>query len=281
MFGFIGWAFWGNAAVVAKDQGMTLLLNIFCGTIVNAAQGIANQVNATVTRFVSNFMTAVNPQITKQYASGDYESMNRLIIRSTKFSAFLMLLLIIPIIVNIDDLLGIWLVEVPVHTSSFVSLILFYSFVDCFTSGLITGILANGKIKKYEIALTITYAANILFAYLALKNGMQPEALYALLIVFKLIVLATQLWLGKDMFALPLGTYLRSMLKYVSPVLVLGFVLIYVPWHAIDSTILRMVLSVCIVELLLMSAILVMGLERTERAFLFSKIQQITNKIKK
>lgn len=281
MFGFIGWAFWGNAAVVAKDQGMTLLLNIFCGTIVNAAQGVANQVNATVTRFVSNFMTAVNPQITKQYASGDYGSMNRLIIRSTKFSAFLMLLLIIPIIVNIDDLLGIWLVEVPIHTSSFVSLILFYSFVDCFTSGLITGILANGKIKKYEIALTITYVANILSAYLALKNGMQPEALYVLLIVFKLIVLATQLWLGKDMFALPLGTYLRSMLKYVFPVLVLGIVLIYVPWHVIDATILRMVLSVCIVELLLISAILVMGLERTERAFLYSKIQQITNKIKK
>lgn len=281
MFGFIGWAFWGNAAVVAKDQGMTLLLNIFCGTIVNAAQGVANQVNATVTRFVSNFMTAVNPQITKQYASGDYESMNRLIIRSTKFSAFLMLLLIIPIIVNIDDLLGIWLVEVPVHTSSFVSLILFYSFVDCFTSGLITGILANGKIKKYEIALTITYAANILFAYLALKNGMLPEVLYVLLIVFKLIVLAVQLCLGKDMFALPLGTYLRSMLKYVFPVLVLGIFLIYVPWHAIDATILRIVLSVCIVELLLVSAILVMGLERTERAFLFSKIQQITNKIKK
>lgn len=281
MFGFIGWAFWGNAAVVAKDQGMTLLLNIFCGTIVNAAQGVANQVNATVTRFVSNFMTAVNPQITKQYASGDYESMNKLIIRSTKFSAFLMLLLIIPIIVNIKDLLGIWLVEVPVHTSSFVSLILFYSFVDCFTGGLITGILANGKIKKYEIALTITYAANIVFAYLALKYGMQPETLYVLMIVFKFIVLLIQLWLGKDMFALPLGAYARSMMRYVLPILALGIILIFVPWHSIDSMILRMALSVCVVEFLLISVMLMMGLEKSERAFLYSKIQQITNKIKK
>lgn len=281
MFGFIGWAFWGNAAVVAKDQGMTLLLNIFCGTIVNAAQGVANQVNATVTRYVSNFMTAVNPQITKQYASGDYESMNKLIIRSTKFSAFLMLLLIIPIIVNIKDLLGIWLVEVPVHTSSFVSLILFYSFVDCFTGGLITGILANGKIKKYEIALTITYAANIVFAYLALKYGMQPETLYVLMIVFKFIVLLIQLWLGKDMFALPLGAYVRSMMRYVLPILALGIILIFVPWHSIDSMILRMALSVCVVEFLLISVMLMMGLEKSERAFLYSKIQQITNKIKK
>ena len=280
MFGFIGWAFWGNAAVVAKDQGMTLLLNIFCGTIVNAAQGVANQVNATVTRFVSNFMTAVNPQITKQYASGDYESMNKLIIRSTKFSAFLMLLLIIPIIVNIKDLLGIWLVEVPVHTSSFVSLILFYSFVDCFTGGLITGILANGKIKKYEIALTITYAANIVFAYLALKYGMQPETLYVLMIVFKFIVLLIQLWLGKDMFALPLGAYVRSMMRYVLPILALGIILIFVPWHSIDSMILRMALSVCVVEFLLISVMLMMGLEKSERAFLYSKIQQITDKIK-
>lgn len=280
MFGFIGWAFWGNAAVIAKDQGMTILLNIFCGTVVNAAQGVAYQVNSIVTRFVGNFMIAVNPQITKQYASGDYVSMNNLIIRSTKFSAFLMLLLIIPIIVNIDDLLSMWLVEVPSHTNSFASLILFYSFVECFMGGLITGILANGKIQKYEIALTIIYIANILFAYLVLKKGMQPEVLYVLLIAFKLIVLTIQLWLGKNMFALPLGKYLRSIIRHVIPIISLGIILICAPWSLIGDTIIRIGLSVSLIEVFLVSAILLIGLEKEERAFLYSKIQQITNKIK-
>ena len=281
MFGFIGWAFWGNAAVVAKDQGMTLLLNIFCGTLVNAAQGIANQVNAMVNRFVTNFMTAVNPQITKQYAAGEYESMNKLIIRSTKFSAFLMLVLIVPIIVNIDDLLGLWLVKVPMHTSSFVSLILFYSFVDCFTGGLITGILANGKIKVYEIALTIIYALNIACAYIVLKLGMSPESLYGLLIFFKVIVLGVQLALGRKMFALPLRNYLAAMLRYVLPVLALGIILILIPWHLFDNIFARMACSIVIVEVLLLVAVMLVGLEGNERAFIYNKVKEITNKIKK
>lgn len=280
MFGFIGWAFWGNAAVVVKDQGMTMLLNIFCGTVVNAAQGVANQVNATVTRFVSNFMTAVNPQITKMYASGDYNSMNKLIIRSTKFSAFLMLILIIPIIVNIDDLLSIWLVKVPVYTSSFVSLILFYSFVQCFTGGLITATLANGKIKSYEILLTITYIVNILCAYCALKMGFSPESLYVLLIVFKVVVLIIQLYLGRRMFALPLGKYIKAMVRYVLPILMLGIVFIYIPWNYINSMVVRISISVIVVEAFMLSFILMFGMETSERAFLYSKIQQITNKIK-
>lgn len=258
MFGFIGWAFWGNAAVVAKDQ-----------------------VNAMVNRFVTNFMTAVEPQITKQYAAGEYESMNKLIIRSTKFSAFLMLLLIVPIIVNIDDLLGLWLVEVPLHTSSFVSLILFYSFVDCFTTGLITGILANGKIKIYEIALTIIYAVNIACAYVILKLGMSPETLYGLLIFFKVIVFIIQLILGRKMFALPLGVYICSMLRYVLPVLALGIILIFIPWHLFENIIARMASSVVIVETILLSSVMLIGLESNERAFIYNKVKEITKKIKK
>ena len=279
MFGFIGWAFWGNAAVVLKDQGMTLLLNIFCGTIVNAAQGVANQVNTTVNRFVSNFMTAVNPQITKLYASGDYDAMNRLIVRSTKLSAFLLLILIVPIIVNIDDILALWLVEVPLHTDSFVTLILFYSFVDCFTEGLITGILANGKIKTYEFALTFTYILNIVLAFVSLKLGMAPETLYVLLIIFKMVILGIQLWLGRGMFRLPLGTYLKAMMRYVFPVLVVGLLLLMMPWQEISGVISRISLSVLSVEVALMLSVYTIGLEMKERQFLMDKIQQFISKI--
>ena len=279
MFGFIGWAFWGNAAVVLKDQGMTILLNIFCGTIVNAAQGVANQVNATVNRFVSNFMTAVNPQITKLHASGDYDAMNRLIVRSTKLSAFLLLILIVPIIVNIDDLLALWLVEVPKHTGSFVTLILFYSFVNCFTGGLITGILANGKIKTYEIALTVTYILNLILAFVSLKLGMAPETLYVLLIIFKFVVLGIQLWLGRTMFRLPLRTYLKAMTRYVLPVLAVGLFLMFVPWKEITGVIHRIILSVLSVEGILLLTIYLVGFEFNEREFIIEKIQQVLSKI--
>lgn len=281
MFSFIGWAFWGNAAVVLKTQGMTLLLNIFCGTFVNAAQGISNQVNSMVTRFITNFMTAVNPQITKLYAFGDFKQMNKLIIKSTKFSAFLMLVLIVPIIINIDDILLFWLVEVPAHTGNFISLILFYSFVECFTGSLVTGVLANGKIKKYEIVLTITYITNILFAYLALKLECQPEVLYILMIIFKLVVWGALLYFGHEMYSLPLKSYIVTIFRYVIPVFVIGILLIFFPWHIIENVVLKIIISITIAEVILLSVIMAIGLESDERNFLYSKVVSIINKFKK
>ena len=109
MFGFIGWAFWGNAMVVLKDQGTNVLLNLFCGPAVNAARGVAMQVNNAVYSFVQNFMMAVNPQITKSYSAGSIADMHKLIIRSAKFGFFILLMLLMPICANIDYILGLWL----------------------------------------------------------------------------------------------------------------------------------------------------------------------------
>lgn len=135
---------------------------MFCGPAVNAARGVAMQVNGAIFGFVQNFMVAVNPQITKSYSVGNLPDMHKLIIRSTKFAFFILLLLLIPVCANIDYILDLWLVEVPEHTASFVILILLYSLMDCFANPLITGVLAQGDIKPYEIALTFIYLINFL-----------------------------------------------------------------------------------------------------------------------
>lgn len=210
MFTFSGWAFLGNGVVVLKDQGSNILLNLFGGPIINAAQGIAMQINNAVYSFVSNFMIASNPQITKHYASGDLTTMHNLIIRSGKFGFFILLILLLPLCSSIDYVLGLWLVDVPSHTSNFVILVLIYSLVECFVSPLTTGMLAQGSIRNFEIALTFIYLSNFFFSFICLKVGMMVEIVFVLNIMFKAIVLLTLLLHGRSKYAFPILRFVRE-----------------------------------------------------------------------
>ena len=210
MFGFIGWAFWGNGVVILKDQGTNILLNLFCGPAVNAARGVAMQVNSAVYSFVQNFMMAVNPQITKSYSTGNLTDMHKLIIRSAKFGFFILLILLMPICANINYILSLWLVEVPAHTANFIVLVLLYSLLDCYGNPLITGVLAEGDIKRYEIALTVIYFINFVASYIFLKMGMQPETVFILNIIFKVLVVIALLWHSRLKYSFPIGLFLRK-----------------------------------------------------------------------
>lgn len=210
MLGFIGWAFWGNGVVVLKDQGINVLLNLFCGPTVNAARGVAIQVNNAVYSFVQNFMMAVNPQITKSYSTGNLANMHKLIIRSAKFGFFILLILLMPICANINYILSLWLVEVPEHTANFIVLVLLYSLLDCYGNPLITGVLAEGNIKRYEIALTVIYFINFVASYIFLKRGMQPEIVFVLNIIFKALVVIVLLWHSYLKYFFPIGLFLRQ-----------------------------------------------------------------------
>lgn len=208
MLSFVGWAFWGNGVVVLKDQGVNVLLNLFCGPAVNAARGVAMQVNSAVYGFVSNFLVAVNPQITKSYSSGDLVNMHSLIIKSGKLAFFIMLFLFFPLYANIDYVLSIWLVEVPEYTAMFIVLILMYSLLDCFGNPLLTGVLAQGNIKKYEIVLTVIYSSNFLASYYFLKLGYKPEWVFILNAIFKVFVIIALLWHSRIKYGFPIRSFL-------------------------------------------------------------------------
>ena len=210
IFSFSGWAFLGNGVVVLKDQGTGILLNIFGGPVVNAAQGIAMRVNAAVYGFVSNFMQASNPQITKNFAAGNLDAMQSLIVRSGKFGFYILLLILLPLCANINYVLGIWLTEVPVHTANFVVLILLYSLVDCFVSPLLTGVLAQGNIKSYEIALTFIYLVNFISSYICLKMGMVVETVFILNIIFKACVFMTLLLHSRSKYGLSILRFFKA-----------------------------------------------------------------------
>ena len=128
--GFASWNMLGELAYVFTGQGVNLILNSFFGPAVNAARGLAEQVNGAVSRFVSNFQTAVNPQLIKNYAVGQLDEMKKLLYRSTRFSYCLLLALSLPIILKMDYILHLWLKDVPDYTTGFCQLVLVSSLVS-------------------------------------------------------------------------------------------------------------------------------------------------------
>lgn len=212
MAAFTGWAFVGNGSVVLKDQGSNVLLNLFGGPAVNAARGIAMQVNTAIYGFVSNFMMAVNPQITKSYAQGDLPIMHKLIIRSSKFGFFILLVMLLPLCANIDYVLGLWLVEVPAHTANFIVLVLLYSLLECVVSPLATGVVAQGEIKSYNLVLASLYVVNFAASYVCLKMGMAVEVVFVLNIFFKACVLVALLVHSRAKYNFPVLAFFRQCL---------------------------------------------------------------------
>lgn len=271
---FIGWAFWGNGVVVLKDQGSSILLNIYCGPVVNAAQGIAMQVNAAVYGFVNNFLMAVNPQITKSYSSGEISYMHSLILRSEKFAFFILLLLFFPLMSNIDYVVGLWLVEVPMHTSAFIILILLYSLLDCFSSPLLTGVLAEGNIKFYEICLTIIYLLNILASFLFLKFDFAPEWVFILNIIFKAFVICALLWQSRLKYGFQIRDFFSQVLGRSVAVFIICLLFSYFINFQFSTPFLNFILSAMVIFVFTGLTIYFIGLNKAESTFVIGVVKR-------
>lgn len=268
MFIFSSWAFLGNGAIVLKDQGTTILLNLFGGPVVNAAQGIAMQIKNAVFSFVSNFMTASAPQITKSFAAGEMDKMFSLTFMTCKYGFYLLLLMVVPIFASIDYILKFWLVEVPEHTTNFVILVLIYSLAECYATPLVRGVLADGKIRNYEIATTIIYIINVLVSYICLKIGFNVEVVFGLNIIFKIFVTITLIIHSYLRYNFPVKPFIKEVIIPTIMVFSLSYILIYILPHYDNIEFLTFLIQS--VLLFFITAILIysLGMNKKERQFL-------------
>ena len=184
MFSFAGWNIIGNMAYTLRNQGSNILLNMFFGPVVNAARGVAHQVDGAVEHFVTNFQTACNPQIVKNYALKEYNETMRLVSQCSKYSFYLIVILAIPVIFQVDYILSIWLPSVPEYTAIFVRLILLNGIIDSISKPIKTYIKATGKVKWYMIIQGGFYLLALPVIYLFLKVGYSPISSVVILVVF-------------------------------------------------------------------------------------------------
>lgn len=210
---FCSWNIIGSASVILNSQGINILINLFFGVLLNAARGLAEQINSALNSFVANFMTALNPQITKCFAAKEYEQLNKLIMLGGKLAFCLLWLISFPVITQIDALLGIWLMEVPDHTASFVILALVYTLCQSLSQTLYTAMLASGNIKKYQITVGSISLCAFPITYIFYKFGLPVEFGYVSTIIISILCLIARL------IILPSIVPLFSSFRYIKSVI--------------------------------------------------------------
>lgn len=225
MFSFSIWNFIGCTAGILKGQGINMLLNLFFGTVVNAAYGVASTVSSAVGGFAGNFMTALNPQITKSYAAGDKEYMFSLIDRGSRFSFYLIMIFAIPLILETEHVLSIWLGEYPEYALSFVRLMLVVSLVDVISNTLITAQTATGKIRNYQLAVGGMLMMNFPLSYIALKVGCSPNSVFVVAVLVGVACLVLRQLFLRKMIGLSMHWFTKTVLLRICIVVILASII--------------------------------------------------------
>lgn len=281
MSGFAGWNFIGAASAVLRDQGGNVVINLFCGPAVNAARGIAFQVNSAIQGFVTNFMTALNPQITKSYASGDREYMMTLIYQGARLSFYMLLVLSLPVIVNAHYILVLWLKMVPEHTVLFIQLVLVLAMSESISNPLVTAMLATGNIRNYQIVVGGLQMLNLPVSYVLLRMGMIPETVLIVAIVIAQLCLIARVYMLRGMIGLSAKQYLFKVYLNVLSVFVLSAVIPTILACYLSESFVNFIF-ICASSLLCsFAAVYYVGCNKKERKFVESKIVLIRNKFRK
>lgn len=274
MMGFAGWNFIGASSAVLRDQGGNVVLNLFWGTTLNAARGIAQQVSNAIGGFVGNFMTALNPQITKSYASGERVYMMKLIFRAARFSFYLLFILSLPVLFNTDYLIDLWLGQVPAHVVLYVRLILVFSLCETVSNPLITVMLATGNIRNYQIIVGGLQMMNLPISYVLLRMGFFPEIIVVVAIALSISCLIARLIMLRGMIGLPVRSYILEVLFNLMIVTVMALLLPGVLNTVYSDTFLYFICSCCICVLSAALSVYLLGCSRGERNFIKEKAIQ-------
>lgn len=207
---YTGWNFLGASAGSLRNQGVNMVINMFFGAVLNAAQGISQQVLNTITQLVSNFQMAMNPQIVKRYASGEKQAMFELIFSGSRLSSVLLLILAVPVYVKAPFILSMWLKEVPEYTVIFLRISLCTAIIDSISRSLITAVQASGIVAKPNIAIFLTSCIAIPLTYFFFKIGFPPYFAPVSLVIVALVSLIVRLQILQHILNFPLREFILS-----------------------------------------------------------------------
>ena len=278
LLSFSGWSLIGQVAVVGRSQGESFFINHYHTVAVNAAQGVSHQVTGALNQFVSNFQTALTPQLVQTYAAGEMRDHIQLLYRACKFSYYLLLILVVPVIFNIDVLLSTWLTEVPAYAKEFCVLGLFSYLILALSSPLTTTIFANGKIRDYQIALAFSNLLGLVLSFVVLKLGFVPYSIVIVSILIQLIILFVRLFFCSRISPIGLSRFFSSV---ILPILIASMLSLSLPslmaylWQFnIWLTLLVCGLDVIWVVLI----VYLVGLNRGEKDFVKTMVMKVLQK---
>ena len=228
---YSGWNLVGGSQTFFTNEGVNILLNIFCGTVVNAARGLAMNVNNYVLQFINNFQMAANPQIIKLYAAKDYNSLFRLVINNCRLAEYLYLMIAIPAFIEIKYLLYLWLGDYPYYTPIFVQIILIQSALTPLNTPVAMIVHATGKMKWLSIA-SLGLLAIFPISYFILKAGLSPVWVFVMSAVIWSWSNISQIYFANRYTGIPYKKILKD--AYLNT-FIGGAVMFLIPWGISSS----------------------------------------------
>lgn len=275
IFKFSSWAVLGSVFYMLATQGINITMNLFFGVILNAAMGVSQTVSNAVSQFGGNFMTAFNPPLTKSFAAeGMSANTYNFTVRVTKMTILLMSIIAFPLILNISDILNIWLTEVPQYTAAICVIAILYVTIDIITSPLYILAYADGNVKMYSIVLSIIQLFYVIIFYVACKLGANPVQALSFNILCALAQHIGRLVILKNIMNFEVIRYCKdTVLPYAIPCIIFCLLQYYLLNNIAGSSILLLISKIIIIEIVIVFTLYLFYLNRQERSFITKTIK--------
>lgn len=281
LLGFSWWSFFGSIANMGNNQGIAVILNMYFGVVVNAAMGIANQINAAIYHFVSNFQTAFNPQIIKSYAAGDMEYFKNLILNTSKYSYYLLFFISLPVLICAPEVISLWLGQIPEYSVNFFRLMMAFLLIDAIQGPLWVSAQATGKIRNYQMLMSALIISNVPLSIVTLYFVKIPEIALVIKVIVNGITATARVWYLHRLYSFPVMRYVKEV---VALCLVISIVSAIPPLAVsmyLDSGIMKFAATIAVSVLCTGMSVYFLGLKQQEKRYVKLALNKIKNKIKR
>lgn len=279
MFSFAGWNTFGAASAIVRSQGLAVVLNLFYGATINAAYGIASQINWQLRSFSLNMLKALRPQIIQSEGRGNRDQMLRLSFSACKFGFFLMAFFSLPLIFEANLILTLWLKEIPENSIIFTRLIVILALTNMITIGLQTALQATGKIKSYQIVVSLTILLNLPISWGLLHLGFKPYSVILNAIILEIIASILRIIYAKKQVNMAISDFFRDVLYGITIPLLITLFFMFSIKILLDESILRLIIITSICGISLITSIYYFGISKYERHSINILLNNIRNKL--
>jgi len=278
---FSAWNLAGVFPSALSSQGFNLMLNTFFGPVINAANAISTQINGAVVNFVNNFQTAANPQITKQYATGEYYGMYRLMVNSAKYSGIIFMFLMIPLLIEMDFVLDVWLGdEVPTYTAVFAQIVLFQNLINAVANPLIMCSVSAGKLKLPAICIGIALILILPISYVLLRMGVSAPVVFAVNLLPWLFRLGFYTWFDRKLIGYVGWDFIKNVVAKLIVVFLVGFSVSFVVHQLVNVNDWLRLIAVTIVSTVVVGCVsLFYAIDKEQRKMILAYAARLKSKI--
>lgn len=282
MLGFSGWNVFGTFSIMMKEQGLSLILNLFFGPVVNAARGIANQVYSGIQGFVANITTPVRPQIVQSYAASNIQHALNLTYSMCKLSCSFYYMMALPVCLEVNFILNLWIGEnIPNHAAAFIIITLATSFTSNLHSAISNLVHATGKMKRFQLVSSIIKLSSVVFAFVSLKIGSSAEFALIIVMIVDIIAHIVSCFIVSKITFFPLRKYFDIVIIPIFTIVVLSTFIPLIPRFFMSEGWLRLITTTLCSIISISITLFLWGLNSSEKQMFLNLIQNLRTKIKK